>query len=299
MNLKNGDMNLTLIVNPAAGRGKGEKAHPGIARHMERLGLNFRTLFSEGPGHIEELARDSAAKGSDAVVACGGDGTFHEVINGLDGHGIPVGIIPCGTGDDLAFNLGIPFDYFEACRTLAEGTVRRVDLARAGERVYACIAGAGFDSMVNRAANEGARFLKGTSVYVYSMLKTLISFKPLEMSIEADDFHYTGRVMFVVAANSMSYGGRMKIAPMAAMDDGYLDLIIVEEISKFELLRVFPRVFSGKHVDHPCIRHHRTKSLKLSSPRSLELFSDGEYVQDLPVKIEVLPKALPIIVPRK
>lgn len=290
-------MNLTLIVNPAAGRGKGQRAHPDVLRQLDDLGLDFQAVFSEGPGHIEELAREAFDNGSDAVVGCGGDGTFHEIINGLDGHKIPVGIIPCGTGDDLAANLGIPKEHSEACRVLADGRVKKIDLARVEDRFYACIAGAGFDSMVNRAANANSRYLRGTSVYVFSVLKTLAGFKPVEMNIQSPDFSYSGRVMFAVAANAASYGGGMKIAPMARMDDGMLDVIIIEEIPKLELLRVFPQVFSGRHMDHPKVLHYRTRKLRISSPQSLELFSDGEYTHNLPVSIEVADRIMPVIVP--
>jgi YegS/Rv2252/BmrU family lipid kinase len=291
-------MQATLIVNPAAGRGKGKKAYPAIAGDLDKLPLEFHTVFSEGPGHIVELAREACRDGSDTVVACGGDGTVHEVINGLDRHPARLGIIPCGTGDDLAINMGIPTDLTMACRNLISGKEKSFDLARAGNEVYACIAGTGFDSMVNRVANEGVRFLRGTSVYIYSVLKTLASFKPLEMIIRADDFLFEGRVMFVVAANASSYGGGMKIAPMARMDDGLLDLVIVEEMPRTEMLRSFPRVFSGKHFPHPRIKHLTTTKVELHSNQPLELFADGEFIQPLPVSLEVLPGALPVIIPR-
>jgi len=291
-------MEATLIVNPAAGRGKGKKAYPAIAENLDKLPLEFNTVFSEGPGHMVELAREASRSGSETVVACGGDGTVHEVINGLDSHPARLGIIPCGTGDDLAINMGIPTDLHLACRNLVSGREKSFDLARAGKEVYACIAGTGFDSMVSRVANEGVRLLRGTSVYIYSVLKTLASFKPLEMTIRADDFLFEGRVMFVVAANAPSYGGGMRIAPMARMDDGLLNLVIIEEMSRGEMLRSFPSVFSGKHFPHPRIRHLTTTRVDFSSTEPLELFADGEFIQPLPASLEILPGALPVIIPR-
>jgi diacylglycerol kinase (ATP) len=290
-------MKLTVLINPAAGRGRAKKAFPAIAREMKNLSLDFEHRFSAGPGHIEELTREAVGRGSDLVVACGGDGTIHEVINGVGGRPATVGIIPCGTGDDLAKNLGIPRDIPGACRSLAAGFVKRFDMIRAGKKVYACVAGAGFDSMVNKTANEGVRFLKGTSVYIYSVFRTLYAFKPLEMSLCGDDFSYDGKVMFVVAANATSYGGGMKVTPMAVMDDGLMDVLIIKEMSRFQVLNLFPKVFSGKHYPHPKIEHHRTSTLTISSPEPLELFGDGEYIQALPVKLEVIPGALPVVVP--
>ncbi len=292
-------MSVTVIVNPTAGRGKARRIFPSVARSLEKLGVEFQAVFTEGPGHAVELTREAIRAGSRVVAACGGDGTVQEVINGLNGSPAVIGFIPCGTGDDLAVNLGIPNEPHQACSTLAEGTVRHIDLARVGTTVYACVAGAGFDSMVNRAANSGVRFLRGTSVYIWSVLKTLAAFKPLEMTVETDGAVWTGRAMFVVAANAASYGGGMKIAPHARMDDGLLDVVIIEELSKVELLRVFPKVFSGSHITHPRVKSLRARKVSLASPRRLELFGDGEYITDLPVTIEVLPAALPVLVPRQ
>ncbi len=290
-------MNLALIVNPAAGRGRGRKAYPVIARHLERLGHAHQAFFSRGPGHVTELAREVSSLGADAVVACGGDGTFHEMINGLDGHRGTVGLIPCGTGDDLAAGIGIPRDWWEACRLLDGGRSRRLDLARAGERVYACIAGAGFDAMVARRANKKTRILRGGGIYIWSVVRTLAGFRPVELAVEGDGLAWSGLAMFAVVANAPAYGGGMRIAPMALMDDGLLDLIVVEAIPRLELLRVFPRVFSGSHMSHPAVRHYRSARIRLSSPDGLELFADGEYVARLPLTIEVLPGALTVLAP--
>lgn len=290
-------MGLTLIVNPASGRGRGRRSFPLIAKQLEALRVDFRAVFSEGPGHAVELARGAANDGSSAVVACGGDGTFHEVLNGVGLRSLPIGIVPCGSGDDLAVNLGIPTDIEAACRNLAAGNARPVDVVECGGSLYACVGGAGFDSIVNRRANQRVRMLRGTAIYIYAVIETLLTFEPIEMSVIGEGIEFAGRVMFVVAANATSYGGGMKIAPAALLDDGLLDIVIIGQMSKLELLGVFPRVFKGGHINHPSVRHHRSPWVTISSPRRLEFFGDGEYMTDLPVTLTVRPGIARIITP--
>jgi len=285
---------LTLIVNPIAGRGKARRVFPSVARCLDRHRVDFRTLFTEGPGHATELARGASSDGSDAVVACGGDGTLHEVINGRLGDG-PVGIIPCGSGDDLAVNAGIPRDPRRpAGPGRGEGAaVRPRPDRRPGLRLHR-------RRRLRLDGHPGGeppdRLLRGRAVYLSALVRTLARFRPVELRLEGDGFAWQGRAMFAVAANAPSYGAGMRIAPLARMDDGLLDVVVVEEMPKAELLRVFPRVYSGRHLQHPRLRHFRTRRVRIASSQPLDLYADGEYGRPLPAKSKRSPPP-PLIVP--
>jgi diacylglycerol kinase (ATP) len=141
-------------------------------------------------------------------------------------------------------------------------------------------------------------FLSGTGVYVFALLRTLTDFRPISARITYDSGTFNGPIMFAVAGNTDRYGGGMRITPRASLEDGLLDLCIVKEVSRIGLLRAFPRVFSGSHLDHPAVFYTQTKTVTIESSEPAEVFADGEYIQSVPAKIEVEPLALEVIVPR-
>ena len=288
---------LRLLVNPAAGRGRAKRRFSRIARYFDNRRLDFDYLFSEGPGHLTELA--SSFSGSNGVipVACGGDGTVNEIINGLPRPSPPIGIIPVGTGDDIARNLGIPNTIEKACETVVSGSIRSIDAVDTGSRRYVGIGGAGIDSIVTRRANEYRIPLPGSALYTAAVFSSLSSFRPFFFSITADDWSYQGKVMFVAVANCSSYGGGMRLSPHSKVDDGLLEVCIVEEMGRLELLRSFPAVFKGNHLGNPKFRIMPATSVRLETDRAADFCADGEFLQPLPVEISVLPGLVKFIVP--
>ena len=223
---------------------------------------------------------------------------MHHVLNTIiHDSDATLGIIPCGTGDDFAQNVGIPHNIDKACEIIAKGKTKKVDIARIGNSFYGCIASVGFDAEANRFANEKVKFLKGKAVYVYAVLRTLINYVPKKIKITYDNETYENEVMFAAIGNTCSYGGGMKITPDAKLDDGMLDITIIEKTGKLELLKTFPSVFKGKHVKNPSVKTFRARKIKITSEHDMEVFADGEYLCSLPVDIEILPKALSVIVP--
>jgi diacylglycerol kinase (ATP) len=292
-------MRLRLLVNPAAGKGKGRRYLRRLLRYLESRRLEFDCRLSEGPGHLTDLARELSLRrgGQDIPVVCGGDGSVNEVVNGLDSSSPPLGILPCGTGDDIARNLGIPRGIPEACDVILNGQVRTLDLVQAGSRRFLTIGGAGIDSEVTRLANSSRLALPGPVLYSWAVLLAFPSFRPRQFTITADSWKYEGRLMFAAVANAPVYGGGMRLSPDSAMDDGRMEICIVEEMGRLELLANFPKIFRGTHLAHPKFRVLQARRARIESSEAADFYADGEFHQRLPVEVSLEPGALSVMVP--
>ena len=289
---------VTLLLNPAAGRGRAARRLAAIVRILEGMKVTCEILRSGHPGHMTELARSLAEHRDGTLpVVVGGDGTLNEVINGLPPSPPPLGIIPVGTGNDIAVNLGIPVVMEEACRNLFTGRPRTLDLVDAGGRLFAGIGGAGVDSEVTMRANRMRLPIPGHAVYTLATLATMASFRPYHFTLTSDEWSYRGRVMFVGVANAPSYGGGMRLSPDSDMSDGRFEVCIVEAMGRLELLRNFPRIFAGTHLTHPKVRILTSRRLKMESSRSVTFCLDGEGHQPLPITVSLVPSALRVIAP--
>lgn len=289
---------IVAVVNPNAGRGAGCRAFPHIHSFWrQRFGDRAEVVLSEDAGHVRRLAETAAHEGADIFLACGGDGTAHYALPALCHSQTALGIIPIGSGNDLSLNMGIPQTLEAALETVVTGVVRSIDLAQARSGAYACIAGVGLDSEVNRRANARNRWIRGRALYPLSIFQTLVSFRPRQVRIRCDGEVFEGGIMFAVVANASSYGRGIRIAPRAKMDDGFLNVGIVKAISKWELLRVYPRTYRGAHVDHPCFLELQGQTVDIESDTPLDLFGDGEFMEQTPTHIQILPRALRVIVP--
>jgi diacylglycerol kinase (ATP) len=255
-------------------------------------------VVSKSGADIAVQARRAVGDGMARLVVAGGDGTMHQAAQGLAGSDCALGVVPLGTGNDLAGTLGIPHDPEAATARALAGGVRRLDLLRVGETVSVSYAGVGFDSEVTRFANQ-VRRLRGPLVYVYAVLHTLATFEPPTLRVQYDGGTFSGRAMFAVAANLPRFGGGMRIAPAAVPDDGWLDLVIVRELSRLRLLAVFPRVYRGTHVTHPEIQIVRTRRAEITLDREMTLYGGGEPIATHPAGqpfvIEVMPGALAVV----
>lgn len=287
---------LRFLVNPAAGRGTG-KAHLDRIRVLASK-LEAGLVVSRKVSDLAEQARRAAGDGVERLLVAGGDGTMHHAVQGLAGTSCALGVIPLGSGNDLAGTLGIPPDLEVAVDRAVKGEVRRIDLARAGETYCVGYAGVGFDSEVTRFANEG-KVLRGPLIYFYAVIHTLITFEPPRMRVVYDTGEFDGKAMFAVVNNLPRFGGGMRIAPEARIDDGLLDLVIVREIPKSTLLSVFPKVYGGKHVGHPAVTMVRTRRAEITIDRAMTMYGGGELLLPMeagvPVAVEVVPGGLAIV----
>jgi diacylglycerol kinase (ATP) len=287
---------VRFLLNPAAGRFRAAARLARLRVLASAAGAGL-VVSKSGP-YVAVQARRAADEGVARLIVAGGDGTMHQAAQGLAGGACALGVVPLGTGNDLAGTLGVPAALDAAVERALAGSVRRLDLLRIGETVSVSYAGVGFDSEVTRFANQ-VRRLRGPLVYVYAVLHTLATFKPPYLRVDHDGGSFAGRAMFAVAANLPRFGGGMRIAPEARPDDGWLDLVIVRELSRLRLLAVFPKVYRGTHVRHPAIEIVRTRRAAITVDREMTLYGGGEPIAthpaNRPFEVELLPAALPVI----
>lgn len=295
---------VVLIINPTAGRGKAGRQVPEIKRLLGGAAQDWQWQFTEKSGDATVLAHLAAAAGTRLVVAVGGDGTLHEVMNGVLGSGATVGLIPYGTGNDFARALGLYGSLETACKALTSGVTKMVDVGvidgtgTGGPSHFLVLAGTGYDARTAQTVNSGIRFLSGPLAYVWGAVRTLARFKPFTLTLTLDDTPpRTLKAMFVSFANAETTGGGMKIAPGAVVDDGCLDVCLVAEVSKPTLLYNLTQIFSGKHLRCPAVSIHRARSLTVDADPPQPLLIDGEVLGTTPATVRVLPGALPFLVP--
>lgn len=289
---------IVVLANPTAGGGKAGKLIGRADGILRDLRVEHRILVTRSAAEMESAAREAGEGGAPIVAVLGGDGTVSCAANGLLGSGAALAVLPAGTGDDFANSIGVSrFD--SAVRLLANPKVRPVDVVRvaagATTRHFVNVAGAGFDSEVNETANGMRLHLGGTGTYLVALVKTLSRFTPARYEISVDDRRFEGDAMLAVVGNGVSYGGGMKVTPGAILDDGQLDVCVVETLSKAAFLRAFPRVFAGRHTTHPKVQMLRGARITMEANRKILLYADGERVGPLPATFEVMPGALPVV----
>lgn len=290
---------ICLLVNPSAGGGKAGRALPEVLPALQAHGLTVRSELTRDLDHARELARAATLSG-ETVVCLSGDGMVGAVADAL--RELPealLGVLPGGRGNDFARVLGIPADPVEACATIAGGFSRRVDLGEVEGRAFVGIASVGFDSDANRIANEAPSWMGGL-VYAYGALRALMSWKPARFEIELDPpgERHVFEGYTVGACNSKTYGGGMRAAPGALLDDGLLDVMVLESVSKVRFVtRILPRVFSGRHVEEPSVRVFRAREVSISADRPFAMYADGDPIGELPIRVKALKGAVRVLVP--
>jgi YegS/Rv2252/BmrU family lipid kinase len=290
---------VCLLVNPSAGGGRARKAAPKVERRLRELGLEVRRQDTRGLEHARELAREGARAG-ETVAALSGDGMIGAVADALRTvPGAVLGVLPGGRGNDLARVLAIPQDPIEACATIAAGVPRAMDMGEVNGRAFVGIASVGFDSDANRIANEAPSWL-GNLVYVYGALRALIAWRPARFEIELDPpgERVSIAAYTIGACNSRAYGGGMRAAPDALLDDGLLDVLALESVSKFAFVtKILPKVFNGEHTREPGVRVWRAREVSVSADRPFAMYADGDPIGELPVHVRALPGAVTVLVP--
>ena len=289
-------MRLSVIVNPVAGGGRAGRALPTVRAELHRLGVEHHVQATLSLDHARALARD-AIKAGEIAVAFGGDGLIGAVAGALRHSDGVLGVLPGGRGNDFARSLSIPVDPVSACAVLTTGSTKRLDLGCAGGRTFIGIASCGFDSVANRIANE-TKLVRGNLVYAYGAMRALAGWRPASFTVTVDDGEPRTLVGYTVAvANSGLYGGGMRLAPGARLDDGQLELVIISDLPRLRFLLLMPSVFKGEHVNRPEVEIVRARRVRIAASRPFTLYADGDPIAELPAEIEVLPAAVQTIVP--
>jgi len=278
-----------LLVGPTAGKGRGPDEAAAFAAAMPTA------VRLEGSSREDALARAVAAvaDGLDVLVAVGGDGTAHLALQAVAGTSTALAIVPTGTGNDLATCLGVPPSGAAAAAAALAGDVTAVDAVRVGEGWFACILGTGFDAAVNERANR-MTWPRGRRRYDLATLLELRTFRPQPVTLTLDGSSMERSVMLVALGNAASYGGGMRMCPGARLDDGLLDVVVVNPLSRRRLVTLFPRLFKGTHVDDASVEVHRARKVTLDGP-PLAVYADGEPFGRLPLTCEVVPGALRVV----
>jgi diacylglycerol kinase (ATP) len=296
-----------FIVNPRAGLGG--RSFTGVAHQLRSRDVRFVGAATTGPGDARVLSRLARHEDFRAIVCVGGDGTVNDVVNGLatpDGtidDRLPLGVIPNGTAQDFARNVGIPLNRRAAVERLLTGEETRVDVGRitfGDGRVhfFVNVFGAGFDAEVAERAQDVRGAIASIPAHMVGFATALAGYQNQEIAIAVEDAEVPLsplRCTMVVVANGPTYAGVLRMAPNAAMDDGMLDLVVIGDVDKFEMLMNLSRVFTGAHLEHAKVQVYRTRALTLESTGTARVQADGEVVGRLPARVDVLPRALRII----
>lgn len=286
---------LALVVNPIAGGGRaGELIEPVRARLASFGGAVEVTAAPNVPDTRTAVAKAIAA-GVDGVVALGGDGLVHQVLQEIAGTDVPLAIVPVGTGNDLAAALGIPSDPFAAADLVATGLVRSLDAVRCGAVWWGSVLCSGFDSAVNERANR-MRWPRGPRRYDIALLAELAALRPREFSIEYDGQHWSGPAILIAIGNTGQYGGGYRMVSQADPADGVLDVTVVRPVGRTELVRMLPKVKAGTHLDHPAVTTLRATAVSLDAPDMVG-YADGERIGALPLRMRCMAGALRVWVP--
>lgn len=293
---------IGVLVNPSAGKGRASGSVRSVIGALGELGDRVLPIQGDSAEHAGRLVREAVADGLDLLVALGGDGTVHLALQAVAGTDTPLGIVPQGTGNDAAAALGLELhNPRKAALGILEGEVRTFDVghvvtAEGNEAYFLCVLSTGFDSLVNDRANRMTR-PSGDLRYVVALLAELRSFEPIRYTIEIDEVVRERAGMIAAFANATSFGGGMKVAPNADMHDGLLDMIWVDPISRGKLVRLFPSIYPGKHINRAEVHETRVRAARVTAQGAIA-FADGEWIGTLPLTVTSVPDGVRVILPR-
>jgi diacylglycerol kinase (ATP) len=287
---------IALLTNPTSGKGRGTRTAAIALPRLREAGFHVRNLAGRDADETLELAQRCVADGVESLVVVGGDGMVHLAVQALAGTETALGIIPSGTGNDVARYLDLPRSDPQAAADVVVGSrTRRIDLAHTGGQYFVTVLAAGFDSKVNERANAMS-WPRGQMRYNLATVAELRVFEPLRYTLELDGTARQVEAMLVAVGNGESFGGGLRITHGASLDDGWLDVVIIKTMSKLDLVRTYPQLFSGKHTRHKQYEHHRVRSVTVAAP-GIVAYADGERIGALPLTVDVAPLALKVLVP--
>ena len=320
-----------LIANPISGKGAAKNVAEQAHAALTESGKHGQLVLTSASGDAKRFAHEAVSTGIRFVIACGGDGTLHEVVNGIATvPDVTLGVLPCGRGNDFAAAIGVPLKPEAAIATLLSGTPIRVDLgccyqnspqltvnngqlkggtvepepSLTGNRqpttdnYFTTIATCGYDTEVSRRASKGTPLFAGTASYAYAAVETLFYYEPPTVRLEGDFGVHEGPLLLAATGITSRYGGGFQIVPNARIDDGIFDVCIIRPVSALTVLRLLVTLFWGGHVGHPAVSMHQTRTLKIETDTPMLLYADGEPMCETPATIEIIPGGLMVMSPQ-
>jgi diacylglycerol kinase (ATP) len=310
MNQLSNQKEWLVIVNPNAGNEKGRKDWARIEGFLAKAKIPVSVKFTESKGHAVSITHAALNEGCRNIITIGGDGTLNEVVNGIFKSSaclpsdVTLALIPVGTGNDWGRMFGIPLDYEKAVKIISEGKKMVHDIgfmsyfdgSRIQNRYFINIAGLGFESVVVKRTNyQKDRGHSGKTIYFYNLLMSLLSYKNTRAEIIVDGEKHTADVFSINVGNGRYCGGGMRQTPGAMPDDGLLDVTIIKDVGKFEIIRSLKILYDGTILSHPKIDGYRCKNLKVSSASVLWAEADGESLGHTPAEFSIIPAAINIV----
>ena len=287
-----------IIANPISGKGKSKVIAEKAQQQLTSNGRKGKLALTTQRGDAHCLAQEAVQNGCRWLIACGGDGTIHEIVNAIAAKpNIVLGLIPCGKGNDFARSLGIPKDPDQAIQVLLSGKLFEVDVGRIGDLYFDTIVTCGFDAEVSRRAAESNVPFSGTATYVYTAITTIFSYNSPSVQLKGDFGVYEGDILLAATGITPHYGGGFKIVPNAVVNDGLFDVCIIEPVSRLTVLSMLIKLFWGGHTSHPAVNIQRTKSLTIQTEPPTLLYADGEKIGYTPATLELVERGLTVLVP--
>ncbi len=274
-----------IAINPFSGQGRGSRVGAQVIDFFANHNLPYQVFSAPNPGTLKvEIENFLDSKSVFGVIAVGGDGLTHLILQLVVPRRTPFAAIPAGTGNDIVRSLGWSVDEIDTqLERIISTQAQAVDLGNVDSEWFAGVLSTGFDSVVNERANR-LTWPRGPQRYNAAIALELPSFKPLTYEIETDSSSFQVEAMLIAVGNGRSYGGGMYICPQAQLHDGLFDIVILEPVSKLEFIKVFPQVYSGSHIHHPKVRMLRSSKVKISS--SAIAYADGERIGPAPISAE-------------
>jgi len=298
-----------ILANPTAGGGLGREALPRLKAFASEKQWSADFRAAESSAEFAQIAREEAAAGRERIFALGGDGTFQALLNAVAGNtNVSIGVFPAGGGNDLARAVGLPLDPVRAAEIiLTRGEAVALDVARVrtadgAERLYMGGGGVGLDAEAARFANGAYRKMRGRSRYLLSAIRALGKFRGLKVRVSLDGAEQTSlqaTALVLGVLNTPSYGGGLRLAPEACLEDGRLDLVLLENLTAFEIARILPRVAADGEIRTRRIQRYLVTRARIETERPCAFQADGEIVGMTPVEISVVPRAMQVWRPRR
>ena len=314
MSENNGPSNF-VIINPNAGNGKGRKEWNTIRSILESHSFSYQPEFTSQKMDASKLAKEAIYNGYKTIIAVGGDGTLHEIINGIMEQGavptneIYVGLIPIGSGNDWGKMFGIPMDYNEAVKVIKEGRCYKHDIGLLNHHqdgvtkrsFFLNVAGTGFEAKVIKKSldRKERRGKSNGTTYLMSLLTSLLSNKNQEVTITADGVTTRKTIFSLNIGNGKYCGGGMRQAPNALPNDGLLDVTVIGDLNTFEVIRALKYLYNGRIYEHPKIDGFRAKKVVIESEISILSEADGELLGETPLEFTIIPEAINVIINRE
>jgi len=290
---------LHLVWNPVAGNGAAQAAYERVTRELANRGIPFSSAKSEYPGHAVELAKEAVEGGVKKIVAVGGDGTIREVATAVINTEATLGMISCGTGNDIIRPLKIPIDPIQALEIALNGERRQMDAAMANEQLYFNVAGFGFDVDVLHYVEIYKKKMKnGSLAYLRGLIAAIANLASRKTKITWPEGSMEDDVLIIAAGNGTHFGGGMMVTPNADPFDGLLDICIMHGVKKRNALTLLPKFLKGNHLGTKYVTYFRTTELTAECEPSSLLDVDGDVLPKTPVTFRILPKSIWVCVPQ-